>query len=162
MGTPTDLKCLVKRCHQLGIRVILDVVMNHSRECPLETLAHDWYYLRSDEESGRQDWGGQRFRYAEQAPAGVWSAREFHRRMAAFWIQEYHVDGFRLDDFADINNWDFVQAFREHAWEVQRDTFGDRPFIVIAEDSNRRAVITQDAPPNPGGRKTVDAVWNFS
>src|SRR5437016_13689099 len=36
MGGPVDLKVLIKRCHQRGIRVILDVVMNHANACPLE------------------------------------------------------------------------------------------------------------------------------
>ncbi len=36
-----------------------------------------------------------------------------------------------------------------------------RPFWVIAEDSNRRFVTTEDDPENPNGRKVVDAIWNF-
>jgi 1,4-alpha-glucan branching enzyme len=146
MGTPVDLKCLIKYCHQVGIRVLLDIVMNHSRECPLERLAHDWYYLRPSEEPARRGWGGERFRYAQQTPGGTWAARDFHCQMAEFWIREYRVDGFRIDDFADINNWDFVRAFREHAWTVQRRLYPDRPFIVIAEDSQRKTIITQSQP----------------
>jgi hypothetical protein len=57
---------------------------------------------------------------------------------------------------ADINNWDFVRAFREPAWTVQRRLYPDRPFIVIAEDSQRKTIITQNQP------KVVDAEWNFS
>lgn len=41
MGTPVDMKFFVKRCHQRGIRVILDVVMNHASDCPLAALADD-------------------------------------------------------------------------------------------------------------------------
>ena len=63
-------------------------------------------------------------------------AREFLCEMAEFWVSEYHVDGFRIDDFVDINNWDFVQAFRDRATAKSRGLFPERPFLVVAEDSN--------------------------
>ena len=164
MGTPVDLKCLIKACHRRGIRVLLDVVMNHSAlKCPLRDLADEWFYLPkgSQEEGDRPDWGGQAFRYATQRQ-GQFMAREFQYRMAELWVREYHVDGFRIDEFKGINNWDFVQGFRERAWAEHGRLFPDRPFLVIAEDSWRRAVITQDDPNNPNGKQVVDAMWNFT
>jgi 1,4-alpha-glucan branching enzyme len=164
MGAPIDLKLFVKRCHQRGIRVILDVVMNHARECPLEALAFDRYFLRRrDEEPGRgDDYGARMFRYRRAEPDGSFPAREFHFRMAAFWIEAYHVDGFRLDEFRGIDNWEFIQQFRDKAWAAFRRLFPDRPFIVIAEDSWRRAIVAQDAATNPNRRKVADAIWNFA
>ena len=38
---------------------------------------------------------------------------EFLCEMAEFWVSEYHVDGFPIDDFADVNNWDFVREFHD-------------------------------------------------
>ncbi|PLS78588.1 MAG: hypothetical protein CYG59_17725, partial [Chloroflexi bacterium] len=101
MGTPIDLKFFVKFCHQRGIRVLLDVVMNHAKECPLEQLAGDWFFLRdSSEEPGRgENWGGRWFRYRQPAADGHYPAREFHYQMAEFWVREYHIDGFRIDEF---------------------------------------------------------------
>jgi 1,4-alpha-glucan branching enzyme len=162
MGTPLDLRVLVKCCHRFGMRVILDVVMNHSKACPLETLARDWYYLHDDEEPGRQGWGGVRFRYANPAPGanGKLPARDFLYDMARFWVREYHIDGFRIDDFADINNYDFIQGFRDHAWAEHNQFFPDRPFTVIAEDSQRRAAITGDHAYND--HPVADAIWNFT
>ncbi len=164
MGAPVDLKLFVKRCHQRGIRVILDVVMNHARDCPLEALAFDRYFLRRrDEEPGRgDDYGARMFRYRAPEPDGSFPAREFHFRMAAFWIEAYHVDGFRLDEFRGIDNWEFIQQFRDKAWAAFRRLFPDRPFIVIAEDSWRRAIVAQDAATNPNRRKVADAIWNFA
>ncbi|HET7206336.1 MAG TPA: alpha-amylase family glycosyl hydrolase, partial [Terriglobales bacterium] len=165
MGTPIDLKFLVKCCHQYGIRVILDVVMNHSRKCPLETLADNWYYLApgSTEEDGngvhREDYGGRLFKYARPVDGGQYAAREFHYRMAEFWIREYRVDGFRIDEFKGINNWDFLQGFRQHAWAEHDRLFSDRPFIVIAEDSWRRPEITRDDAYHEA--PLVDSMWNF-
>jgi len=162
MGEPVDLKLFVKACHAQGVRVILDVVMNHSRGCPLESLAREMFYLADPaEERGadgepRNAWGGTLFRYRQPA-LGAYHARNFHLGMAEFWITEFHVDGFRIDEFKGIDNWDFVRAFRDRAWQVQQATFPGRPFIVIAEDSWRRPQITQDL----GSGKAVDAAWDF-
>lgn len=164
LGVPLDMKFFIKRCHQRGIRVILDVVMNHSRECPLETVADDWYYLKkgSTEENTngveRNDYDGRLFRYAKSVN-NTYYAREFQYTMAEFWIREYHIDGFRIDEFKGINNWDFLQTFRERAWNEHNQTFPDRPFIVIAEDSWRRPQITDDHAYN--NKPLVDAMWNF-
>ncbi|PVV16682.1 MAG: hypothetical protein B6D77_00675, partial [gamma proteobacterium symbiont of Ctena orbiculata] len=77
-------------------------------------------------------------------------------------ITEYHADGFRIDEFKGINHWAFVQRFRDHAWHVHQQAFPGRPFLVIAEDSWRRAVITHQRPQNPNGRKVTDSMWNFA
>jgi len=164
MGTALNMKFFIKRCHQYGIRVILDVVMNHSRQCPLETLADNWYYLKpgsTDEDSNgvhREDYGGRLFRYGTPID-GQYRARDFHYRMAEFWIREYHIDGFRIDEFKGINNWDFLQSFHDHAWDVHNQLFPGLPFIVIAEDSWRRPEITQNHIYND--RILVDSMWNF-
>lgn len=165
MGSPVDLKFFIKQCHRRGIRVILDVVMNHSSvKCPLLALADDWFYLPpgSQEEGDRPDWGGRAFRFVRTAPDGHHPAREFHYRMAEYWVREYHVDGFRIDEFKGINNWDFVQTFRERAWAEHQSLFPGRPFLVVAEDSWRRAEVTQDLASNPNGRQVADAIWNFA
>ena len=81
--------------------------------------------------------------------------------MAEFWVTEYHIDGYRIDDFADINNWDFVQEFHDRATAKSQSLFPTKPFWVIAEDSNRRFVTTGNDPNNPNGRKVVDAIWKF-
>ncbi len=160
MGGPIELKALIKRCHQLGIRVLLDVVMNHAKENPLEKLAYDWFFLESPSEEGREhDWGGRAFRFASEAPPGKLLARQFLCDMARFWVSEYHIDGFRIDEFKGIKNYDFLQEFTESAWQTHSSLFPDRPFIVIAEDSARRANVTQ---PTHHGRRVVDAIWDFN
>lgn len=163
MGTPLDLKWFVKRCHQFGVRVFLDVVMNHARECPLARLAWRRYFIdRPADEPGRgEDYGGQMFRYREAVDGRHW-ARLLHLDMARYWIAEYHIDGFRIDEFRGIDHWEFVQEFRDAAWTAFRQRFPDRPFLVVAEDSWTRTRICADAPGNPNGRKVVDAMWNFS
>ena len=159
-GDPIDAKFLIKECHRRGIRVFMDIVMNHSRECPLETLAPDRFYLDPDEDPGRPDWGGRRFDY-EASVDGYHPAREFLCRMAEFWIREYRVDGFRLDEFKGMDHPAFVQEFRDRLRETQQDAFPDRPFLVVAEDSWGRAGIVHDDEDNPDDRQVIDSMWNF-
>lgn len=172
MGGPYDLKMFIRGCHQRGIRVLLDVVMNHSRGCPLEALAFDRFYLRNsndaakrgyflgdddkEESKDRPDWGGSVFRYAHTVD-GVYWARDFQYEMARYWIEEYHIDGFRLDEFKGINNWDFIREFTRRAHEVNRQRFPGRPFLVSAEDSWRRAQAAKGG----FGERVVDALWDF-
>ena len=164
MGGPVDLKFFVKQCHRRGIRVLFDIVMNHDRDCPLRKLDYKRYFLHGNdpERSHRgEDYGEKLFRYWPNAD-GECPAREFHFQMAEYWIREYHADGFRIDEFRGINNWDFVQQFRDRAWHAHQQAFPGRPFLVIAEDSWRRAVVAQDNHFNPHGRKVTDAIWNFA
>jgi 1,4-alpha-glucan branching enzyme len=160
IGNPVDTKFFIKSCHQRGIRVVLDVVMNmFAPQCPLAALASAWFHEPAS--AGRKDWGQDLFRFNTPAYDDYFAAREFLCEMAEFWVSAYHVDGFRIDDFADINNWDFVQAFHDRATARSQALFPGKPFTVIAEDSDGRFVTTGDDANNPGGRKVVDAIWNF-
>ncbi len=163
MGLPVELKFFVKQCHRRGIRVIFDVVMNHARNCPLTQLDYSRYFLTNEdpERAHRgEDYGANLFRYWPDDNGGT-PARDFQKQMAAYLITEFHADGFRIDEFKGINHWEFIQQFRDHAWHVQQQAFPDRPFIVIAEDSWRRPVITQANGDNPNARKVTDSMWNF-
>lgn len=161
MGTPIDAKYFVKRCHQVGIRVFLDVVMNHSDgDCPLSALARDSYYIGPNhpEEGRATEWSSSVFRYRDP-DNGYYAGREFQYEMAEYWVREYRIDGFRIDEFKGINNWDFVRTFRDRAWAEHLRLFPDRPFFVVAEDTNRRFEATHDTATRP---KIVEALWNFS
>ncbi len=163
MGLPVELKFFIKHCHRRGIRVIFDVVMNHARDCPLARLDYSRYFLSNEDEERShrgEDYGANLFRYWPDEN-GQTPAREFQLRMAAYLITEYHADGFRIDEFRGINHWQFIQQFRDHAWNTHQQSFPGRPFIVIAEDSWRRAVITHTRSDNPNGRKVTDSMWNF-
>ena len=161
LGTPTDLRFFVKSCHQRGIRVLLDIVMYFSRQCPLEQLGDNMYYLTDGELAGRQTYGGRVFRYwSDNPPDPRFPAREFQFDMGELWVRQYHIDGFRIDAFADIGNWEFVQQFADRVWAAHQALFGDtRPFLVVAEDSATRAAATQAG---WNGRRVVDAIWSFT
>src|SRR5215469_2704213 len=160
VGNPVDAKFFIKCCHQRGVRVFLDVVMNmFAPQCPLAALASQWYCEPSS--AGRQDWGQDLFHFSSPSYGNYFAAREFLCEMAEFWVSEYHVDGYRIDDFKDINNWDFVQEFHDRATAESNSLFPGKPFLVIAEDTDRDFLATSSDPKNPGGEKVVDAIWNF-
>jgi 1,4-alpha-glucan branching enzyme len=160
VASAVDAKFFVKACHRLGIRVVLDVVMDmFAIECPLSVLAPSWF--RTPATPARQDWSQNLFLYDTVAYPGYYAAREFLCEMAEFWVSDYHIDGYRVDDFADINNWDFVQEFRDRATAKSNALFPGKPFLVVAEDSQGRFVTTANDPGNPNGRVVTDAIWNF-
>ena len=160
MGTPVDAKFFIKRCHQLGIRVLLDVVMAFADPaCPVMTLAPEWFL--DPHGNGRNGWGQNLFLYNQPAYGSYFAAKEFLCQMGEFWVNEYHVDGFRIDDFPDIANWDFVQEFHDRTTAASAAAFPGKPFLVIAEDTNRDWAITGPNQAMPNGGKVVDALWNF-
>jgi pullulanase len=90
-----ELKQLVQALHQQGLRVVLDVVYNHTadaRRSAFDQLVPGYYY--------RQQADG---RYANASACGneVASERTMVRKLivesVAYWAREYHVDGFRFD-----------------------------------------------------------------
>ena len=160
MGTPVDAKFFIKCCHQLGVRVFLDVVMAFAdRACPVMRLAPEWFL--EQQPNGRNAWGGELFLFNRPAYGSYFAAKEFLCQMGDFWVNEYHVDGFRIDDFPDIANWDFVQEFHDRTTAASTAAFPGKPFLVITEDTNRDWAITGPNRAMPNGRKVVDALWNF-
>ncbi|HEX4808395.1 MAG TPA: alpha-amylase family glycosyl hydrolase, partial [Bryobacteraceae bacterium] len=158
IGTPVDAKFFVKYCHQRGVRVFLDVVMNmFATECPLAGLAKSWFWEPAS--PGREDFSQDLFHYSSPSYGDYYAAREFLCEMGEYWVSEYHVDGYRVDDFKDINNYEFVQDFCDRATAQSKQLFPNKPFLVVAEDSNRRFSITDgDA---FDGHRVVDSIWNF-
>ena len=158
LGTPVDAKFFVKYCHQRGVRVFLDVVMNmFAPECPLAVLAPSWF--QEAESPDRADYSQDLFHYSSPSYASYFAAREFLCEMGEYWVSEYHVDGYRIDDFKDIDNYEFVQDFRDRATMQSNQLFPNKPFLVVAEDSNRRFSITYGDAFN--GERVVDGIWNF-
>jgi maltooligosyltrehalose trehalohydrolase len=89
-GRPEDLKALVDAAHTRGIMVLLDVVYNH--------FGPDGNYLPSYApgfftERHHTPWGAA---VNFDGPQSRW-VREFVIHNALFWLEEYHLDGLRLD-----------------------------------------------------------------
>ena len=88
MGASIDAKFFIKSCHQRGIRVILDVVMNfYNPTCPLNALSPvpGWFSVQSGTD-GRADFGQVLFKYNDPSYGNYFAAREFLYQMAEFWV----------------------------------------------------------------------------
>jgi 1,4-alpha-glucan branching enzyme len=93
-GTPEDLKYMIDRLHQNGIAVVLDIVYNHFSVGGNYLWEYgDLTYFDRDGSGGPgcdTPWGAQ---------AAFWrqEVRDYYADNVLYWIEEYGVDGFRMD-----------------------------------------------------------------
>jgi pullulanase len=90
-----ELKSLILACHQEGIGVIMDVVYNHfseQRALELELIAPNIFFRKWKDGSLANGSGCGNEVATEHA-----QVREFILKSLLFWVQEYHIDGFRFD-----------------------------------------------------------------
>ncbi len=98
-GSPQDFMWFVDRCHQEGIGVILDWVPAHFPQDIHALALFDGTHLyeHADPRKGlHQDWGTFIFNF------GRLEVQNFLIGNALFWIDRYHVDGFRIDAVASM------------------------------------------------------------
>lgn len=89
-GTPEDLKRFIDRAHALGLMVLLDVVYNHFG--PEGNFLHA-YCPAFFNPRHQTPWGAAiNFDGAGHAPV-----RDFVVHNALYWVEEFHLDGLRLD-----------------------------------------------------------------
>jgi maltooligosyltrehalose trehalohydrolase len=143
-GHPDELRALVNAAHQHGIAVILDVVYNHFGPDGnyLETYAGS--YL---DESAKTPWGGA-IRYGE--PDFV-PLRQMLVANVQYWMEDFHIDGFRLDAIHAIQDQSSVHILQEITSAVHA-----KGGLIIAEDNRNEASVCEAV--NVGGMG-FDAVW---
>jgi glycogen operon protein len=100
LGPRREFRRLVAALHAAGIRVVLDVVFNHTAEggrhgpvLSFRGLADDEYYLRDETGTVYADFTGCGNTFAANGPPGLRLALDALR----VWVREYGVDGFRFD-----------------------------------------------------------------
>ena len=163
LGNPDDFRYLVDRLHQAGIGVIVDWVPAHF---PKDAWALGRFdgtslYEHSDPHRGEQlDWGTYVFDF------GRAEVRNFLVANALYWLQEFHVDGLRVDAVASMlyldysrpaggwtpnayggrENLEAVQFLQEMNATVHKIAPG---VVTIAEESTSWPGVTR--PTNLGG-----------
>lgn len=90
-----EFKLMVQALHKAGIRVILDVVYNHTFNIDASNfnLTYPGYYYRMTADGKISDGSGCGNETASEKPL----MRQFMIESALYWVKEYHIDGFRFD-----------------------------------------------------------------
>ncbi len=99
-GTPEDLKYLINKAHNLGIGVIIDLVHSHSVKNEEEGLSrfdgsYHQYFHRGDR-GNHPAWDSRCFDYGKE------EVQSFLLSNCRYWIEEFHVDGFRFDGITSM------------------------------------------------------------
>ena len=103
-GTPEEFKALVDEAHAKGIAVVMDIVHSHSVDNEAEGLSmfdgrEDLYFYKGDQ--GRHPaWGSRCFDYGKD------ETKYFLLSNVKYWMEEYHIDGFRFDGVTSMLYWD--------------------------------------------------------
>lgn len=91
----SEFKQMVQALHKAGIRVILDVVYNHTFDLDHSNFQLTWpgYYYRFGKDGKPSNGSGCGNETASEQPL----MREFMLESVKYWVNEYHIDGFRFD-----------------------------------------------------------------
>ena len=135
LGTNEDLADFVAKCHEQGIRVILDGVFNHTgrdffafqdiKKNRENSPYKDWYcnvnfWGNNEYNDGfsYENWGGYNLlvKLNQHNPA----VRDYICDVIRFWVSEFDIDGIRLDA-ADVLDFAYMKALRQVANEVKPD-----------------------------------------
>jgi 1,4-alpha-glucan branching enzyme len=168
-STPTaskDLVNLIKTCHQEGVRFFYDAVMAFSRNNPYTNVNFPNFYVKwgsgDPEQGNREGFGGDLFKYNAVVEGyhplsgkrdRLVPSREYMKAHIAHWMNYYRVDGLRLDSVNNIDNYDFVQEFKDYArllWKQRGGT--DNRFLVVGEELSVPLELIK--------QNRLDGLWN--
>ena len=144
-GGPDELRALVDAAHARGLAVIVDAVYNHLGPCGnvLPRFSDDYFHPRHS-----TGWGsGLNFDGPNSEPV-----RQFFLQNACLWLDEYRVDGLRLDAVHAIHDESASHLIAEVAGAAHA-----RGAFVIAEDERNDARTVMPAAADGWG---VDGVWS--
>ena len=143
-GAPDDMRRFVDRAHGAGLAVILDVVYNHFG--PAGNQLPAWSPAYQSDRSN--EWGvGFNFDGANSA-----AVRELVVANAGYWIDEFHIDGLRLDATQAIHDSSPDHIIGAIA-RAAREAGGGRQIFIVGENEPQDSTLL--APPI-----ALDALWN--
>ncbi len=151
-GTPQDFKAFVDACHQQGIGVILDWVPGHFPKDAHALARFDGtsLYEHADPRQGEhRDWGTLIFNYGRN------EVRNFLLANALFWLEEYHVDGLRVDAVASMLYLDYSRA--QGHWVPNK--FGGRENVDAIDFLRELNVLTHGE--HPGSITVAEESTSF-
>lgn len=124
-GTAEDFKSLVKTAHENGIKVIIDLVINHTAWDNKLIIEHPEWYVKNDKNeiiSPNSDW-------TDVADLNYDNPelRKYMIEMMKYWVKEFDIDGYRCDvaELVPIDFWN----------EVRKELDKIKPVMMLAEGS---------------------------
>ncbi len=148
-GQPDDFRRFVDTAHSLGLGVILDVVFNHFGNIDNYLGVYSEHYHTSKYQN---EWAAA-INFDGPHCHGV---REFFTANVRYWVQEFHLDGFRYDATQSI-----FDCSGEHILAVvnaaAREAAGNRRVYLVAENEPEDVRLVQS--PDQCGYD-MDAMWN--
>ena len=150
-GRPEDLKRLVDAAHARSLMVFVDVVYNHfGPEGNYLSLYAPQFFT----ERHHTPWGAA-INYDDQASETV---RAYFIHNALYWLEEYHIDGLRLDAVHAIMDDSDRHVLIELAERVRSGPGRKRhAHLVLENDANHAAYLKRGA---HGRTRWYDAQWN--
>ncbi|MEO7986553.1 MAG: 1,4-alpha-glucan branching protein GlgB, partial [Gemmatimonadales bacterium] len=159
-GTPDDLRFLVDACHRADIGVILDWVPGHfpKDDFALRRFDGTALYEHEDPRQGEHpEWGTLIFNYGRR------EVRNFLIANALYWLEEFHVDGLRVDAVASMLYLDYSRPDGEwipNPWGG-RENLDAVEFLralnaAIAEEHPACFAIAEESSQWPGVTTPVD------
>ncbi|QDU29773.1 Malto-oligosyltrehalose trehalohydrolase [Anatilimnocola aggregata] len=148
-GQPDDFRRFVNEAHRLGMGVILDVVYNHFGPDGnyIGCYSADYFTKKYDNE-----WGDAiNFDGPNSGPV-----REFMAKNAAYWVDEYHLDGLRLDATQQIFDDSPEHILTVIGQEVRAAAKG-RSTIIVNENERQESRLVRSA---AAGGCGLDGIWN--
>ncbi|XXU44526.1 malto-oligosyltrehalose trehalohydrolase [Sorangium sp. So ce1014] len=148
-GSPDDFRRFVDAAHRAGIGVILDVVYNHLGPDGnyLGQFSRDYFTDRH-----KTDWGAAINFDGPRSEA----VREYFIANAGYWIEEFHLDGLRIDATQNIYDSSKDPIVAAIARRVREAAGGKETFIVAENESQEEWLIR----PAARGGYGLDAIWN--
>ena len=115
-----EFKQMVQALHKAGIRVILDVVYNHTYDIDHSNFQRSWpdYFYRKNADGTYSNGSGCGNETASEQPF----MRQYMIESVKYWINEYHIDGFRFD-LMGVHDIETMNLIRQAVDEIDPTIF---------------------------------------
>lgn len=179
-----DLGSLVSACHARGIRFFVDVVMAFARTNAYLAAATEEFFILNpkaipsdpdahnsrgkDLQDLRDGFGSTLFRYesfvngydpVSGQPMDLSPASQLMQASMLRWMNDFHVDGIRLDSVENVFSWNFIQKYKDLARATWRERFAaegvaevEERFLVVGEELHEPLDLLR--------QRRLDGLWH--